>query len=717
MPETTHSALPAADAARPPTQRSRPTPKDHDQDPAESYRLLVDLIPDGVVVHQDGWVVYANDAMRQLVKWRGGDIIGQDVFDFVHPDEHAILTERFSKITALGVPQEPMRLAIRRSDGSTVPVESISTLVLWDNAPAILGILHDLSHETARRNAEQRFASVVSALEEGVVVVDHDGRVESVNPAGERVFGHPSEHLVGMAVSELPLLDQDGTPLGDLSPIVVAHRTGAAQPDRAVVVDRPDGSRVWLTAHSRPLTTSGQPGTAVLSFTDVSDRRAAAMELRHAATHDALTGLPNRALLIEAIEDARDSMSPGDMLALLYIDIDDLKALNDSGGHALGDEALRTVGRRLVAQVRDIDIVARIGGDEFAVLAAVSDLDDADALASRLLSGLTRPTTGTLRGHPIQACIGIVTATVEDSRSAADLLRDADAAVYQAKNSGRNRTALFDAELRAAVLRRVQLEGDLRAALTGSGLWVAYQAQVDLATGVWLGAEALSRWNHPVQGLVNPLEFIGIAEQSDLIHALGQRTLATACRDAITLRTSASPKLTMSVNVSVRQLDDADFAGHVEEVLSVSRLPAAALCLEVTESSLALDEIHAGRSLHPLRDLGIRIAIDDFGTGYSSLARLRTLPVDELKIDRSFVTPLTNDRRSRDVVAGIITLAHALDMRVVAEGVETSGHVDVLANLGCDVAQGYHFGRPVRVADFCVPMGPDPAWHLTPPER
>jgi diguanylate cyclase (GGDEF)-like protein/PAS domain S-box-containing protein len=713
VPETTRSAPPAAAPPYPPAQRGHPCGREHE----EAIRSLVDLIPDGVVVHQNGWVVYANAAMRSLVRWSDEETLDQDVFDFIHPDQHPMLAERFSKIKEVGVPQEPVELTVCRADGSVVRVESVSILILWEGAQAILGILHDLTHETARRNAEQRFAAVVSALEEGVVVVDTTGLVESVNAAAERVFGHSAEHLIGTAARDLPLLSHDGTPLGDLSPIVVAHQTGVPQPDRGVVVDRPDGSRVWLTAHSRPLMSSGPPCPAVLSFTDVSDRRAAAMELRHAATHDSLTGLPNRALLIEAIEDARDAMLPTDMLALLYVDIDDLKALNDSGGHALGDEALRTVSKRLIAQVRDIDIVARIGGDEFVVLAAVSDTDDADALATRLLSGLTRPTTGMLRGHPIQACVGIVTATGDDPRTATDLLRDADAAVYQAKSYGRNRTAIFDAEIRAAVLRRLQLEGDLRAALTGSGLWVAYQAQVDLATGMWVGAEALSRWNHPVQGLVNPLEFIGIAEQSDLIHSLGQRTLATACRDAITLRSASSSDLTMSVNVSVRQLDDTDFVGHVEEVLSVSGLPAPALCLEVTESSLALDEIHAGRSLHPLRDLGIRIAIDDFGTGYSSLARLRTLPVDELKIDRSFVTPLTNDRRSRDVVAGIITLAHALDMRVVAEGVETSGHVNTLAELGCDVAQGYHFGRPVRVADFAIPSGPDPSWQLDPRPR
>jgi diguanylate cyclase (GGDEF)-like protein len=390
------------------------------------------------------------------------------------------------------------------------------------------------------------------------------------------------------------------------------------------------------------------------------------------------------------------------MLAVLYVDLDNFKVLNDTAGHALGDEALQLVAKRLAGQVRGSDVVARIGGDEFVVLASVAGADDAQALAARVLAGLTRPVSGRLRGHQLRASIGIVTVVPADPRTPLELLRDADAAMNQAKSSGRNRTAVFDAELRADVMRRIQLESGLRDALAGSGLWVAYQPLVDLATGRWVGAEALSRWTHPTLGPVTPIEFIAVAEQSDLIHALGQRTLATACRDAVTLRSAGGPDLSISVNVSVRQLDDPTLVGDVEDILAMSGLPAEALCLEVTESSLALDEVRAGQSLHPLRDLGVRVAIDDFGTGYSSLARLRTLPVDELKIDRSFVTTLPTDRQARHVVSGIITLAHALDMRVVAEGVETAEHAAILAGMDCDIAQGYHFGRPVRISDFDV---------------
>jgi EAL domain-containing protein (putative c-di-GMP-specific phosphodiesterase class I) len=230
-------------------------------------------------------------------------------------------------------------------------------------------------------------------------------------------------------------------------------------------------------------------------------------------------------------------------------------------------------------------------------------------------------------------------------------------------------------------------------------LWVAYQPLVDLASGRWVGAEALARWNHPALGPINPAEFVSIAEQSELIHTLGHRTMVAACRDAILLRACVAD-FQMSVNLSVRQLDDSRLVEEVQEVLERSGLPPSGLCLEVTESSLAVDEQLAGRTLTALRGLGVSVAIDDFGTGYSSLARLRALPVNELKIDRSFVTTLPTDPQARHIVAGIVALGHGLDMRVVAEGVETAEHAEILAELGCDLAQGYLYARPVAIEGF-----------------
>jgi diguanylate cyclase (GGDEF)-like protein/PAS domain S-box-containing protein len=790
-------------------------------DDVERYRLLVDLLPSGVVVHQDGAVVYVNQALARLMQMRPQDGLGMSIFDFVHPDSREEMRTRVAGLLAPGVPSEPAEVVLIRADGSTVVVESVSALTTWGGRPALQAILRDLtehkqaqaslrfqaalveqvsdaiiatddghrvvswnpaastifgldaeqatgrhitdllgpqfhpdamirtcrvemqvcradgaalvvrgtatplvdgsghvllcSDETARREAERRFTSVVSALEEAVVVVDAKGVVSAVNPAAERVFGLAAHHLVGLRGEDLPLLDDDGRPLGDHSLLMDTHRTGRSHRRCAAMVDRPDGSRVWLTAHSSPLTGSDAPPAghpdgmlpcaAVVSLSDVTDRRADAQRLEHAATHDALTGLPNRAMLLDEIAEARLRAAViGALVAVLFVDLDDFKLINDSAGHGVGDEALRLVATRLTAGVRAGDVVGRIGGDEFVVLAVLSDVENAHRLAERLLDGLTRPAGGALRGQTLHASVGIVTAGPDDPRAPADLLRDADSAMYQAKSGGGHRVAAYDANLRAGLLRRLQLGNDLRGALGGDDMWVAYQSLVDLRTGAWIGAEALSRWNHPELGVIPPMEFVEIAEQTRLIHALGQRSLEVACRDAIAIRSGGRPDFAISVNLSMRQLENASLADLVAETLQASGLPPDALCLELTESVMA-DDAHTGPALEGLRELGVQMSIDDFGTGYSSLARLRNLPVDELKIDRTFITHLPTDEGARHLVRGIVGLAHSLDLRVVAEGVETQAHVQILAELQCDRAQGYHYGRPMPLAELAERLG------------
>jgi diguanylate cyclase (GGDEF)-like protein/PAS domain S-box-containing protein len=714
-------------------------------DDVERYRLLVDLLPSAVVVHQDGAVVYVNQALARLMRVRPQDAIGMSIFDFVHPDSRDDLRGRLAGMLVPGVPSEPAEAVLVRADGSTVVVESVSALTIWDGRPALQAILRDLtehkqaqaslrfqaalveqvsdaiiatdgrhrvvswnpaagaifgldaeqaagrhitdllgpqfhpdamirarraqvracradgaalvvrgtvtplvdgsghvllcSDETARLDAERRFASVVSALEEAVVVVDQKGVVSALNPAAERVFGLTARHLVGLRGEDLPLLDDAGRPLGDDSPLMDTHRTGRSHHRCAAMVDRPDGSRVWLTAHSSPLTGSNAapagyrdavlPCAAVASFSDVTDRRADAQRLEHAATHDALTGLPNRAMLLDEIARARlRAAVSGALAAVLFVDLDDFKVINDTAGHGAGDEALRLVATRLTAGVRAGDVVGRIGGDEFVVLAVLRDVEGAYRLAERLLDGLTRPTGGVLRGRTLHASVGIVTAGAEDPRAPADLLRDADSAMYQAKSGGGRRVACYDANLRAGLLRRLQLGNDLRGALGGDDLWVAYQPLVDLRDGAWVGAEALSRWNHPELGVVPPTEFVEIAEQTRLIHALGHRALEVACRDAMAIRSGGGSGFAVSVNLSMRQLENASLVDLVAETLQASGLPPDALCLELTESVMA-DDARTGPAMERLRELGVQMSIDDFGTGYSSLGRLRNLPVDE----------------------------------------------------------------------------------------
>jgi len=653
---------------------------------------LVEHLGDAVVgAGPDGRITSWNPAAATIFGWTAEHALGRDVTDLLG----ARLAPR------LLAAQGPLHVQVPAQDGRVVWVRATATLLAGDLGHVLL-----CADETRRREVEQRFTTVVASLEEAVIVVGSDGLLQSVNPAAERLLDVRARDLVGRVASALPLHDDVGRPLDGRSPLWRTHRSGIADRHDGIRVRRPDGSLSWLVASTRPLAEAAAPCAAVMTLSDVTERRAAAEQLEHAATHDPLTGLPNRPHLLTGLAALRHRQ-PADRqpLAVLVVDLDGFKVINDSAGHDTGDAVLRLAAQRLSSQLRPGDLLARLGGDEFVALLRLQTAQDAHPIAERLLATLSRPLAGRLRGHRLRASMGLIVVPEDDPRSPADLLRDAETAMYQAKSAGRNRIADFTDDLRADLLRRLRVGQDLLAALgapEAGGLWVAHQPLIAADGGRRVGTEALARWDHPQLGAVPPLEFVGVAEQSDLIHALGQHVLATACQDVAARRATRPGErdLGVSVNVSPRQLDDAELPQIVADALAASGLPATALCLEVTESALAEDAVKAAHTLARLREVGVRLAIDDFGTGYSSLARLRTLPVDELKIDRSFVTPLPDDRQARHVVGGIIALAHGLDMHVVAEGVETARHAEILADLDCDLLQGYHFGRPVRIDDL-----------------
>jgi diguanylate cyclase (GGDEF)-like protein len=456
---------------------------------------------------------------------------------------------------------------------------------------------------------------------------------------------------------------------------------------------------------SRPLYPDREPPHAVVtSFSDNTERRAIAERLRYEATHDALTGLANRSVVVSRLAEALRDPRGLDMIAVLFIDLDKFKVINDSLGHAVGDQVLQVVGRRLRAGVRSDDLVGRLGGDEFVILSTgMTDGSEAAALATHLRSTLIEPITLDGRELHIDASTGIVMTTPVDPRSADDLIRDADVAMYQAKTTGRGRYELFDVALRERMQRRLRLEQNLREAVRLNQLWVAYQPVVSLPDGEMVGVEALLRWDQPELGVVSPVEFIPLAEESDLISAIGVQTLRTTTREMARQRHNHRLDLQVAVNLSARQLDDPDLLNTVEHALHSANLPASALCLEITESALMRDPLLAAKKLDSLRNLGVRIAIDDFGTGYASLSQLLRLPVDILKIDQSFVAGLGESSDATGIVNGIVAMAHAVNLIVVAEGVETALQRDVLCALGCDQAQGHFFGRPSPPADIFSP--------------
>ncbi|VVJ23927.1 diguanylate cyclase/phosphodiesterase (GGDEF & EAL domains) with PAS/PAC sensor(s) [Amycolatopsis camponoti] len=579
----------------------------------------------------------------------------------------------------------------RRRDGAPLTVR-VSAAEMND------GYVLVCADETARRRAEQNYRTVVASLDEGVLVMGPGGLIEAANPAACRIIGVTEAELVGVPCHTLVLFTEAGHWIPpDETPSVQTRRTGVSHNGLVVRLRRPDGRDVWVSLTSRLLNPDDPAALAVVtSFTDITETRAISARLAHDATHDPLTRLANRTLVLDRL----DGTGRG-ALTVLFLDLDKFKVINDSLGHSVGDQVLRIVGERLRRCSGRDDLVGRLGGDEFVVVTGeVTEPAEVRALAEHLRAALAEPIGVLGRQLHLDASIGVVLVGSADRRSAEDLLRDADVAMYQAKTLGRGRHHFFDVGLRERMQRRLRMEQDLRDAVHDGQLWPAYQPVVDLKTGDMVAVEALLRWTHPRHGAISPVEFIPLAEESDLINVIGKEMLRATTRELAARRRDQGLDLTLKVNLSTRQLDDPHLVPAVQDALANTGLPAGALCLEVTESALMRDQEAAAEVLASLRSLGVLLAIDDFGTGYSSLAQLRRLTLDTLKIDRSFITGIAESRDAAAIVTSIIAMAHAVDLTVIAEGVETAEQVDLLRSLGCDQAQGYHLGRPVAAAEL-----------------
>jgi diguanylate cyclase (GGDEF)-like protein len=430
---------------------------------------------------------------------------------------------------------------------------------------------------------------------------------------------------------------------------------------------------------------------------EIDQRMKTQSRLAYLASHDPLTGLPNRTLLHDRLGREMDvARSRNYMLALHYLDLDHFKNVNDTLGHAVGDSLLREVATRLLGCVRQGDTVARMGGDEFAVLqGGLTDVDDAKALAERVIAALSVPIEIAGRRLFVGSSVGI-TVFPGDAEGADMLLRNADLAMYCAKKDGGNLFHFFDTVLNEEAHRRATLEHSLREAIALNQISVVYQEQVSVATGRITGVEALLRWQHPEHGTVTPDEFIPVAERCGLINQLGTWVLREACRQAVRWDQAGMPPVTMAVNVATAQFRGGDVPRLVAEVLAETGLPANRLELEITETGVMQDMRDTADMLGALHNLGVGLAIDDFGTGYSSLSYLRRLPVDRIKIDRSFVADVTHSEDAAVIARTIVTLAHNLRLEVVAEGVETEGHANFIRETGCNYAQGFYYGCPAE---------------------
>jgi diguanylate cyclase (GGDEF)-like protein/PAS domain S-box-containing protein len=558
-----------------------------------------------------------------------------------------------------------------------------------------------------RERTQRKFQSLVQNSSDLVTLVGPELTVLYQSPGVAAVLGYRPEDLVGRNLSEIVHPDDWATVRARLT-MVIAGGTGTISTVESRVAHTGGHWRVVETVITN-LLADPDVGAIVLNTRDITDRRALEDELSRQAFHDPLTDLANRALFHDRVAHALDRADRGaDPIAVLFLDIDEFKMVNDSLGHPAGDQLLCAVADRIRESTRPSDTVARLGGDEFAVLVETGHMPGAaEAVANRIAEALVRTFRIGEDELTVRVSIGIAVGSRPESQPD-DLMRDADLAMYMAKRNGKGRFEMFHPAMHEEAVRRLQLTAELRRGLERDELEVFYQPIIDVASGTAVGAEALVRWNHPDEGLIPPAEFIPIAESTGLIVPLGSWVLGEACRQTEQWRRSGivDSSFYVSVNLSARQLQDPALITDVTAALSASGLPPAALVLEVTESTVMEDVGVTMPRLEALKGLGLRLAIDDFGTGYSSLSYLGNLPVEVVKIDKSFIDRITGakDVEGAAMVRGVIELSHALGLTSVAEGVELSDQLDVLTELGCDNVQGYLFARPVPASEMVLTL-------------
>ncbi len=678
------------------------------RDSEARHRAVVETAVDGIIIIDATGIVRAyNPACERMFGFRPEEVIGQNV-RMLMPEpyraEHDTYLQHYGDTgerRIIGIGREVTGL---RNDGSTFPLELSVGEATEGGQPIFVGVLRDITErkeaEQVIRDSEARHRAVVETAVDGIIIIDAAGIVRAYNPACERMFGFRADEVVNRNVRMLmpvPYRAEHDTYLRH-------HRTTGEKKvigiGREVAGQRKDGSTFALEL-SVGETTQGDETVFVGVLRDITDRKLAEAELAILAQHDSLTGLLNRGAFFERLADTiANAHRNNTMCAVLHLDLDHFKHVNDSFGHATGDSVLREFATRLRGCLRKTDIAARVGGDEFLVIAPnVNGADGAAAVARKIVDNLN--TVATVDGNvvPVSTSIGIALFPVDDG-DAQQLVANADAALYKAKREGRGSSCFYDSELDQTSRRRRALRGELEEALHETQFELYYQPVIDVTSGAVLAAEALARWHHPNLGPVSPTDFIPLAEETGLIHRLGPKLLNMGCRQFVDWRDDGLEVGAIAVNLSAAQFRSGQLLATIRKAIELTAIAPDRLELEITESLLLGDLDAVSAQLDELSDLGIRLAIDDFGTGYSSLSYLQRLPIDRLKIDRSFVQQAPHDPDTCAIIEAIVSMAHKLRLEVTAEGVETAAQFGFLQDIGVTQMQGYFLSRPVDEGEF-----------------
>lgn len=662
------------------------------------------------------WVRRCSEGLERLTGEgkQGTDGVAAVLVDLFLPDSHGI--ETFDRLF-LAAPQIPIlvlsasqdediaKLAVQRGAQDYLLKGRLDSYLL----PKALGsMVERAANAEALFEEKERAQVTLESIGDAVMSTDVGGHVTYLNVVAESLTGWSREEAAGHPLEEVFRIIDGTTRETIQNPMALAireNKTVGLTPNCLLI--RRDGVEAAIEDSAAPIhDRRGQVTGAVMVFHDVSTARALSLRMSYLAQHDNLTDLPNRILLNDRLTQAMAlAHRHGRKLAVLFLDGDRFKHINDSLGHAIGDRLLQSVARRLLACVRSSDTVSRQGGDEFVILLSeVTHAQDAAVSADKILLALSTPHRIDQHDVHLTASIGIVTYP-DDGTDAETLVKNADFAMYHAKNNGRNNYQFFKPDMNVRAVERQSLENGLRDAMERREFVLHYQPKMNLETVAIIGVEALIRWHHPQRGLVPPAQFIPIAEECGFIVPIGRWVLREACHQARAWQDAGLRPMRIAVNVSAVELRANDFVAGVQDILTESGLDPRYLELELTETFLLQDSKATAAVLHALKGMGVQIALDDFGTGYSSLSYLKRFPIDTLKIDRSFVRDLTTDADDASIVSAVISMGKSLHMGVVAEGVETREQLAFLQEQSCPEGQGYYFSRPVVAEEFTQLLG------------
>jgi len=672
------------------------------KDMAESenrYKRIVENLNEGIwVIDRYHNIRFVNQALADMLGYSVEEMLGRSVFDFENESNQKILKQELADRKKGKSNVYEIEVIHKKGHVVLIQVESAAFL---DNQKMFDGVVEGIQDMTDIRSQQLKLKMLSSAVEQSgsmVLITDQNANIEYANPKLCSITNYTKEEITGLNARVFQHEDIDIAEISELWEKINQGDDWQGE----MQLQKKQGGTIWVLVSVSSIKDEQNVITHFVTvFEDVSQLKEAHLRMEELAYVDSLTGLANRVLFRDRLEQVLKGMQrTGVSAALLYLDLDEFKRINDSMGHDVGDAVLMKVAETLRQCVRYQDTVARMGGDEFVILLTdIDGMSGASAVARKIMEAMSEPVHLLKNEILISPSIGITLAPM-DSLNADILLKNADMAMYKAKSSGRNNYQFFTEEMNTQIVDHLQIENDLRQALERDELYIKYQPKCDIKTKKLVGVEALIRWNHSTKGELSPEYFIPIAETAGLMVKLGKWVLRTACKEMKKVEQQGLNDIELAVNLSTRQFRDPDLIETIQNVLAETSFKALKLELEITETTLMEQIDHAVELLDQIKALGISLTIDDFGTGYSSLNYLKRLPIDTLKIDKAFITDIPNDNDDMEISAAVIAMAHKLGLTVVAEGVSTKEQWAFLEKNKCDIAQGYLMGKPMLTDDL-----------------